>query len=173
MAYVIFDTETTGLSPQTGDRMIEIAAVRVFNGQITKEIFQSFINPQRPLSAGASRVNGITADMLVGAPPAAEVIPKFLQFVGQDTLVAHNAEFDLDFLEAEMRLLGLDPAQLPGNICTVELARAKLPELERHNLDALIQHFGIQFERRHRALDDVLATAKVFVQLHEEAPSLF
>ena len=172
MAYVIFDTETTGLSPHMGDRIIEIAAVRVVNGRVT-DTFDELINPNRPLSPEAARVNGITEAMVKDAPTASVVIPQFLEFVGSDTLVAHNAEFDMAFLAAEMRRLGLDPAGLSPALCTVELARKELPDLERHSLEHLIQHFEISVERRHRALDDVLATAQVFLRLHQEEPTLF
>lgn len=173
MAYVIFDTETTGFTPQTGDRIIEIAAIRVHNGVVTEESFDELINPHRPIPMESFRVHGISNDMLVDAADASEVIPRFLEFVGQDTLVAHNAEFDMAFLHHEMKLLGLDPAQLPSSLCTVQLARRELPELPRHNLDALTKHFGISIDRRHRALDDVLATAEIFLQIHQEEPTLF
>lgn len=172
MAYIIFDTETTGFSPHMGDRIIEIAAVRVVNGEIT-DTFDQLINPNRPLSPDAARINGITEDMVRDAPEASVVIPQFLEFVGSDTLVAHNAEFDMTFLTAEMERLGLDASRYNPAVCTVELARKELPELPRHNLQALIEHFGINSERRHRALDDVLATAQVFIKLHQEEPTLF
>lgn len=172
MAYIIFDTETTGFSPHMGDRIIEIAAVRVVNGEIT-DTFDQLINPNRPLSAEAARVNGITEDMVRDAPDASIVIPQFLEFVGSDTLVAHNAEFDMTFLSAEMERLGMDVSRYHPAVCTVELARKELPQLERHNLDSLIQHFGLNVDRRHRALDDVIATAHVFMRLHQEEPTLF
>lgn len=172
MAYVIFDTETTGLSPELGDRIVEIAGVRVINGEITDETFSSLINPRRLISSGAARVNGITNEMLAGAPDSSEVIPKFLDFVGSDTLVAHNAEFDIAFLRKEMDLLGLD-RQLSAHLCTLEMARAEFTHLDRHNLDALIADLGIKVENRHRALDDVIATAEVFLKMHKEEPTLF
>lgn len=168
MSYVVFDTETTGFHPESGDRIVEIAAVRVVNGKITDETFDSLINPHRLMPAEAGAVNGITNEMLQSAPEAQDVIPKFLDFVGSSILVAHNAEFDMNFLEHEMRRLDLDSSHLSTAVCTVELARKKLPQLSRHNLDALTAHFGIAVERRHRALDDVIATADVFMRLHEE-----
>ncbi len=173
MAYVIFDTETTGFTPQTGDRIIEIAAVRVHNGVVTEETFDELINPHRPIPMDSFKVHGISNEMLVGAADAAEVIPRFLDFVGQDTLVAHNAEFDMAFLHHEMSLLHLDISQLPNTICTVRMSRKELPDLPRHNLDALTKHFGINVERRHRALDDVIATAEIFLKIHKEEPTLF
>lgn len=173
MAYVIFDTETTGFHPQLGDRMIEIAAVKVHNGVITEETFESLINPHRVIPTESFEVHGISNEMLENAPEASEVIPQFLDFVGSDTLVAHNAEFDMNFLQHEMKLLGLESAPLPHSMCTVELARRELPDLRRHNLDTLTEHFGIVIDRRHRALDDVVATAEIFLKLHQEEPTLF
>jgi DNA polymerase III epsilon subunit len=173
MAYIIFDTETTGLSPQLGDRIVEIAAVRVINGEIAEEKFQSLLNPGRTISPEAARINGITQEMVDGAPKSSIVIPQFLQFVGSDILVAHNAEFDMAFLRREMELIGMDPSRLPNYMCTLEMARQNFPELKRHNLDVLIQHFGIHIENRHRALDDVIATVQVFLQMHQEEPTLF
>lgn len=173
MAYVIFDTETTGLSPQLGDRIVEIAAVRVINGEVDEKSFQSLINPHRLISPEAARVNGIRQDMIDQAPDASIVIPDFLNFVGSDILVAHNAEFDMNFLKHEMGLLGMDSLRLPNYMCTLEMARQNFPELHRHNLDVLINHFGISIENRHRALDDVLATVQVFLQMHQEEPTLF
>ena len=173
MAYVIFDTETTGFHPELGDRIIEIAAVRVHNESVTQETFESFINPHRIVPSESISVHGISNDMLAQAPEASEVIPKFLEFVGSDTLVAHNAEFDMAFLENELKLLEMSHIKLPNCLCTVELSRQELPDLARHNLDTLTQHFGIHIERRHRALDDVLATAEIFLHLHTEEPTLF
>lgn len=172
MAFVIFDTETTGLNPLMGDRIIEIAAVRVINGEITDQTFESLINPHRIVPTESINIHGITNEMLVDAPEATEVIPAFLDFVGEDTLVAHNAEFDMGFLSNELHLLGRKDT-LPQSLCTVQLSKLKFPDLERYNLDTLAQHLNLTIERRHRALDDVVATAQLFTQVHEQAPTLF
>ncbi|MDF2378811.1 MAG: 3'-5' exonuclease [Candidatus Gracilibacteria bacterium] len=172
MAFVIFDTETTGLNPLLGDRIIEIGAVRVVNGVITDETFEALINPHRIVPTEAINIHGITNEMLKTAPDAAQVIPEFLKFIGDDTLVAHNAEFDMGFLENELKLLNLG-VSLPSSLCTVKLAKIKFPDLPRYNLDALSKHLGMTIERRHRALDDVLATAELFTYVHEQAPTLF
>jgi len=173
MAYVIFDTETTGLNPLLGDRIVEIAAVKVINGEVLEPSFHSLMNPGRMISPEAAKVNGITQEMLQDAPTASVVIPQFLEFVGSDILVAHNAEFDMTFLKNEMELLGMDSSRLPTYMCTLTMAREKLPHLDRHNLDVLMQHFGVSIENRHRALDDVLATVKIFLEMHQEEPTLF
>ncbi len=173
MAYVIFDTETTGLYPETGDRIIEIAAVRVINGVVTNDVFNSFINPHRLIPTDAKKIHGIINEQLEKAPEAEEVIPKFLQFVGSDILVAHNASFDMAFLKEEMKRLGLNPQKLPSHRCTLLQVQKEMPELKSHTLGALTEHFGIRFDRRHRALDDVKALAQVFLKIHEEEPTLF
>lgn len=174
MAYVIFDTETTGLHPEHNDRILEIAAVRVHNGHITDEIFHSLINPKRAIQAEAGHINKITPAMLEKAPSAETVIPAFLKFVGEDTLVAHHAAFDQGFLRAEMKRIGLDHSKLPPFICTQELAKKRNPELGSFiSLDQLMKKFNIHADRRHRALDDVKATAEVFLRIHEEEPTLF
>lgn len=173
MAYIIFDTETTGLHPEHGDKIIEIAAVRVVNSVITNEVFDSLINPHRLIPSEAAQIHGITNEMLQQAEDSSIVIPKFLQFVRSDVLVAHNAKFDIDFLKTEMEALKLDITKLPPVICTLEQTKLKLPSLGKYSLESLISHFGIPVERRHRALDDVKATAEVFLRIHEEEPTLF
>lgn len=173
MAYVIFDTETTGLYQEHGDRIIEIAGVRVRNGMITREYFDSMINPHRFMPEDSLRVHGIRLEDLQNSPPASEVIPKFLRFVGNDTLVAHNAEFDIAFLKSEMTRLFLDIKKLPIYLCTLELSKKRFPKLGEYNLDRLIEFLKIKTDRRHRALDDVKATAKLFLSVYHEEPTLF
>lgn len=173
MAYVIFDTETTGLHPELGDRMIEIAAVRVMNGKIRDEVFHSLINPGRQVSFDALKVHGITQEMLDQAPGAAVVIPQFLIFLGSDVLVAHNAPFDMGFLKKELELLGIPLEKLPSSICTLKQVQKELPDLPHHNLDAIAQFFGIPVGQRHRALDDAKILAEVFIKIHREEPMLF
>lgn len=173
MAYVVFDTETTGLHPELGDRIIEIAAVRVVNGEVSGETFQSLINPGRPIPEEALKIHGIRSIDVEKAPSAKEVIPAFLQFVGSDTLVAQNAEFDMAFLQTEMQRLELGIEKIPKALCTVKLSKLQFPNLRSYNLDSLMKHLGITADRRHRALDDVKATAEVFLNVHHEEPTLF
>jgi DNA polymerase-3 subunit epsilon len=161
--YTIFDTETTGLSPANGDRIIEMAAIKVIDGQITREKFDTLINPERSISLSASAVNGITDDMVQGKPKMSEILPKFLQFVGDSALVAHNAQFDKMFLEAEINKCGIN-LPIPKFVCTLNLSRKIFPYERSHNLDSVARRLGIEGGDRHRALGDVNITAQVFIK---------
>jgi len=164
--FTIFDVETTGLSPTSGDRIVEIAGVRMEGGKIIEEkSFVSFVNPERSISWEAQRVNGITEDDLRGAPLIADVLPKFLEFAEGSTLVAHNAGFDMGFQEAEKELCW-GYINLPECICTLRLSRSVFPHEYRHNLDIVSQRLKLSLpEARHRALPDVLLTANVLLKL--------
>ena len=162
---VVVDTETTGLSVRNGGRVIEIGAVAVENGQITAEL-ATLINTNTPISHGAWRVHGISQSMLTGKPTPQEVWPWFLEFVGASPLVAHNAPFDRAFISHELNLQGVP--LLNQWHCTVQLARRKLPQLINHKLETVYKHlFGKLPEdvQRHRALDDALMAARVWMEL--------
>lgn len=168
--FTFFDTETTGLSPQSGDAIIELAAIKMQNGTVLeKEIFESFVNPQRPIPYESTAVNKITDDMVATAPTIGDILPGFLDFVEGTTMVAHNAEFDLAFLDEA--LFATNPfAQLPTTICTKVLSRKITPKEKFHNLDTLSYRYNIPLpgESRHRALADVELLAKVFLKLIED-----
>lgn len=166
--YTIFDTETTGLSPEQGDRIIEMAALKIVDGNITDEKFEALINPEVPISLGASAVNGITDEMVQGKPKMKEILPKFLQFVGDSALVAHNAPFDKKFLQAEINKAGIN-LPIPKFVCTLNLSRKIFPHQRSHNLDKVAARLGIGIkeEHRHRALGDVEITAQVFIKFLE------
>ena len=167
MITVVFDTETTGLSPKNGDRIIEIGAVKLENGVIIDE-FQSLINPGRSIPYQAQAVHGINQAMLLGQPSPADVFPKFYDFIGSTTLVAHNAPFDQRFLTAELNLLGMrSPAKIE---CTLKLSRKCLSQLSNHRLDTVYRHLGGVEDssiKRHRALDDARMAAFVWVELNK------
>lgn len=167
--FTIFDTETTGFYPQRGDRIIEIAAIRIQGTTLLGE-FQSMVNPERPLAYEAMKVNGITEEMVKDAPTIDQVLPKFLEFAAGSTLIAHNAQFDLNFINYEIERQGIFHPPVEA-ICTVNLSRKILPQLGSHSLDSLIQHLNITCAQRHRALDDVKATAKVFLTVKQRADS--
>ena len=158
--YVLFDLETTGISWRSDD-VIEISALRVRNGQVT-ECFSSLVDPGRPIPWAASRVNNITDDMVAGEPTMEEILPQFLEFVGEDVLAGHNiARFDLNFLYRDsMVRFGL----LPGNdyVDTLLFARQSLPGLPSYALTALAEHYGLTTQGAHRALNDCRVNQQVF-----------
>lgn len=166
--FVIFDTETTGLEVRDGHKIIEIAAIKVMNGQMVEgALFETFVNPERDIPFDAQQVNKISPDMVASAPTIRDVLPQFLEFVGDLPLVAHNAEFDVGFLEEELFLM--NPfARLPMVICTKKLSRALDPREKFHNLDTLSYRFNIPLPTdRHRALADVQMLSTVFYKLLE------
>jgi DNA polymerase III subunit alpha, Gram-positive type len=166
--FVIFDVETTGLSPRLGDRIIEIAAVKI-SGLKPVAQFQSLVDPQREISFGAFLVNGISQEMLRGAPTSEEVLPMFLEFLGHSSLVGHNIGFDVSFLSHELGFFG---QTIPEDIVfldTVRLARKLLPDLGIYRLWAIAQGLGIETVQQHRAMPDVELTLKIFLKLLEIA----
>lgn len=162
--FVIFDVETTGLSPKRGDRMIEIAGLKVQGGDVV-ESFHSLLNPGRPVSYGAFLVNGISDKMVAHAPHAGEVIPRFMTFARGSWLVGHNVRFDLAFLEQEIKLLYKNQVLKQEAIDTMRMARGLLPDLGRYSLAVVAQFLGIEAPQEHRAFPDAEMTWKVFQQL--------
>jgi DNA polymerase III subunit epsilon len=174
--YVVFDLETTGLSPER-DAIIEIGAMRVREqgGEYTVlrgETFESLVRPQDaagrllPIHWRAQQVHGISASMVAQAPALAQVLPDFLSFVGGAEVVAHNISFDSGFVGVGARRHGLLWAP-PQQHCTVQLSRRLFPGERRHKLDDLAARLGLQFSPggRHRSLGDVEVTAQAFAQL--------
>lgn len=163
MHAVVFDLETTGLSPTT-DEILEIGALVVRDGRVVRdERFQTLVRPTRPISVEVSLIHGIRDEHVAGAPPLAEALPAFLRFVDGRPLVAHNAGFDLSFLRAAGSRLGLPvPA---GAHCTMVLSRRCFPRERRHNLASACARLGVLPSGAHRALADVEATAELFVRL--------
>ncbi|MFA6217441.1 MAG: exonuclease domain-containing protein [Candidatus Omnitrophota bacterium] len=162
--FTIFDTETTGLDPRSGDRIVEIAGLR-FLGERKIAVFQTLVNPQRLISPGAFLVNQITQEELRGAPRMLEVIPEFLNFIRGSCLCSYNAPFDLEFLKIE---LGLAGACLPEETVIVDIlsmARKLLPGQERYALWFISQKLGIHTQQKHRAFSDVEMTWEVFLKL--------
>ena len=131
--FTIFDTETTGLEPQSGDRIVEIAGIR-FKGKEKISTFQALVNPRRNISAGAFAVNRISQEMLKDAPPIEEVMPGFLNFIQGSCLCSYNAGFDLEFLNNELKIIGKDELQDFVVVDILKMARRILPGLERYAL---------------------------------------
>ncbi len=163
---VLFDTETTGLDPLTGDRMIEIAALELVRDLPTGVVFHRLIDPDRDIDPDASRVHGLTRADLQGKPRFAEIVDDLLAFIGGDPLIAHNATFDFSFLNAELARVGRPSVCLTRKVDTLELARTRFPGLP-NSLDALCRRFGIDLSERtsHNALLDCRLLADVYIEL--------
>lgn len=160
--YTIFDFETTGLYPYSGDKICEIGAVRINPSKAGRpKKFHSLVDPERPISYGAFSVNGISEEMLEGAPTINEVMPSFLDFIKDSVLVAYNAGFDLGFFEAA---LGEDSHKLDDYyvIDALGLARRLFKDQSRYNLKALSQSLGVEAAGAHRAMADALMTLEIF-----------
>lgn len=166
MREVVLDTETTGLDPASGHKIIEIGCVEMVNGVVSGRTFQRYVNPERDIPADAEAVHGISADMLADKPIFADVADDLLAFLGEDRLVIHNADFDLGFLNAELAAAGRPAIDHRRGIDTVTLARKKFPGSPA-NLDALCKRFNIDNSRRtkHGALLDAELLAEVYVEL--------
>ena len=162
--FVIVDTETTG-SRAGDDRIIEIGAARLVGGEVV-DTFQQLIDPGRHVPNRITRLTGISNGMVYGQPSAAEVLPRFVEFLGDAILVAHNLPFDARFLDVALAEAGLPPLQNPS-LDTLRLARRLLSSLPSKGLSKLTQHFGITVHGRHRALGDAEATAQLLVILLE------
>ncbi len=163
---VLFDTETTGLDPLTGDRVIEVACLELMRDLPTGRTFHRFIDPERDIDPEASRVHGLTRADLRGKPRFAEVADELLAFMGEDPLVAHNAPFDFGFLDAELARLRRPALDRGRMVDTLALAKARFPGLP-NSLDALCRRFGIDLSERtsHNALLDCRLLAQVYVEL--------
>ena len=164
--YVVFDTETTGLSPSTGDEIIQIAAVRVVGGRIlTGETFNTLVDPRRPIPPESIPFHGITDGMVAGKPTIDTVLPQFRSFVSGAVMVAHNAAFDLKFLKMKERAAGVS-FDCPV-LDTMLLSRMLLGNDGDHTLDGIAERLGIAVVDRHTALGDSLVTAAVFLRMVE------
>lgn len=163
---VLFDTETTGIEVALGHRVIEIAAIELANDLPTGNVFHVLIDPERDIPEDATRIHGIRREDVLGKPRFAEIAEAFLDFIGEDPLVAHNAVFDFGHLNAELGRCGrkpLDPARM---VDTLALARTRFPGLP-NSLDALCRRFDIDLSERttHNALLDCRLLGQVYVEL--------
>ncbi|THF65542.1 DNA polymerase III subunit epsilon [Pseudothauera nasutitermitis] len=164
LAYTVFDTETTGLNPSEGDEIVQIGATRVLNGKLLRqESFEQLVDPRRPMPRQAVDITGITPEMLRGQPPIEKVLPAFHAFSADTVLVAHNAAFDMRFLQLKEASTGLAFDQ--PVLDTLLLSAVVHPNQESHSLDAIAQRFGLKNEGRHTALADAVVTAEVLIKL--------
>lgn len=163
---IVLDTETTGLDPRNGDRLIEIGCIELVNRIPTGRDFHRYINPERTVPAEAEAVHGLSTAFLLDKPLFAEVAKDFLDFIAGDALVIHNALFDVGFLNAELERLGLPGLAMSRVVDTLQLARRKHPA-GPNSLDALCKRYGIDNSKRikHGALMDSLLLAEVYVEL--------
>ncbi len=168
--YAVIDFETTGLSPLQGDRALEIAAVIVENGTV-RDSWHSLMNPGIPVPLFISQLTGITTAMVREAPPTREVMAEAAKFVGDATLVAHNASFDKKFWEHELARIRI--LQHPSFLCTLLIARRLYPWADNHRLQTLVELHSIRAEGEyHRALADASVTAQLFIQMKKDLASL-
>ena len=158
--YVVFDLETTGFSPNV-NKIIEIGAVKVVNGSVTEK-FSTFVNPDVPIPFRIEELTGINDDMVMEAPMIEEILPEFLKFCDGAVMVAHNAAFDMSFIEENCRRLGI--WREFTSVDTVALARVLLPQLGRFKLDTVAKALHVSLENHHRAVDDAGCTAEIFVK---------
>ena len=160
---VVFDIETTGFGP-VNDQIIEIGAVKVVNGQIVDK-YSTFINPDIPIPYHITQLTSITDDMVMDSPKIDVILPEFLEFCGDAVLVAHNASFDVGFINKKAEFLGIETDFTV--VDTVGIARLLLPHLSRFKLNVVAKELGISLENHHRAVDDAGATAEIFVKFIE------
>lgn len=163
---VLFDTETTGLEPNRGDRVIEIAALELVNDLPTGAHFHTLLDPERDVPSDSTRIHGFTNAHLEGKPKFAAIAAEMLAFFGDGPLVAHNAPFDFGFLDAELARVGLSPLPRERMVDTLDLAKKRFPGMP-NSLDALCRRFAIDLSARttHNALLDCKLLADVYVEL--------
>ena len=166
MRQIVLDTETTGLDPSDGPRVVEIACIELVNRVPSGRHYQTYVNPERDMPDEAFRVHGLSTEFLSTQPLFAEVLDGFVQFLGEGELIIHNAEFDLKFLNAEMGLLGKPGLENFMVVDTVQMARQKFPGAPA-SLDALCRRFGVDNSKRqvHGALLDAELLAEVYLEL--------
>jgi DNA polymerase-3 subunit epsilon len=163
---IVIDTETTGLDPANGDRLIELGCIEIVNRIPTGKEFHRYLNPERDIHRDAVAVHGLTGDFLKDKPLFKDVVDEFLAFLGDAPLVAHNAGFDLGFINAELERTARSPLTFNRVIDTLALARRRHPA-GPNNLDALCKRYGIDLSKRnkHGALLDAMLLANVYVEL--------
>ncbi|MCE5182589.1 MAG: DNA polymerase III subunit epsilon [Betaproteobacteria bacterium] len=175
MRKIILDTETTGLDPRQGHRIIEIAAVEMVNRRLTKNHFHQYVNPQREIDAGAQQVHGISLEFLQDKPLFRDIAKDFLEFVSGAELVIHNAPFDIGFINSELKLLGMEMIETccPVVIDTLKMAKDLHPG-QKNNLDALCRRYQVDNTNRtlHGALVDTELLAEVYLGMTRGQESL-
>jgi len=166
MREIVLDTETTGLSPDNGDRIVEIGCVELINHVPTNNTYQVYLNPEKNMDPGAEKVHGLTNEFLLDKPKFIEIADSFLEFIGDSNLIAHNADFDINFLNSELVRAKKDKINNDRVVDTLKIARSKFPGA-RNSLDALCKRFFVDNSNRslHGALLDSELLAEVYLEL--------
>ena len=166
MREIVFDTETTGFEPGEGHRIVEIGLVELMDHFPTGRSKQFYLNPERDVPIESQRIHGLSTEFLSDKPIFAHVVEEFLEFVGDATLVIHNAGFDMKFINAELSRVGRTPLSMARTVDTIEIAKRKVPGA-RYSLDELCKRFNIDLTARakHGALLDAELTAQVYLEL--------
>jgi DNA polymerase III subunit epsilon len=166
MREVVLDTETTGLSPADGHRIVEIGCVELIDRMPSGKTFHVYLDPEREVPVEAANIHGLTTEMLRGKPKFAEVVEEFIEFITDTPLIIHNASFDMMFIDAELKRAGLEPWPRHQVIDTLMIARRKHPGAQ-NSLDALCTRYGIDRSKRdkHGALLDSELLASVYIEL--------
>jgi len=164
LEYAVFDLETTGLYADEGDRVIEVGAVKIKNLKIEDDVFQSLVNPQRPIPEASSAIHGIKDHEVKNAPLIDEILPRFNKYCGNSVWVAQNARFDLSFILRDMKRMQI-PFRQSVVLDTIGISKILFPYETRHNLDVMMARMGIaKTGERHRSLDDCRFTAQVLIE---------
>lgn len=164
LTFTVFDTETTGLNPSEGDEIIQIGATRIVNGKLLRsESFDQLVDPLRELPEASTKIHGITPEMLIGQPPMAKVLPAFQAFAEDTVLVAHNAAFDMRFLQLKEDSTGIRFSQ--PVLDTLLLSAVIHPAQESHRLEAICERMGVNIMGRHTAMGDAIVTGEVFLRM--------
>ncbi len=163
---IVFDTETTGLDPSDGHRVVELGCIELLDHLPSGQVFHSYLNPERTVPVESQRIHGLSDEFLADKPLFAAVAEGFLEFLGDSPLVIHNAGFDIKFINAELARCERPSIPLARAIDTIEIAKAKLPGV-RYSLDELCKRFGIDLSARakHGALLDAELTARLYLEL--------
>ena len=166
MREIVFDTETTGIMPGDGHRVVEIGALEMVHRVLTGKTFHTYIDPCRPMPKDSQAIHGLSSAFLTGQPVFEAVVDEFLSFIGDSPLVAHNAVFDFGFINYELKRCGMRIIPDSRAVCTLELSRKKHPGA-KHTLDALCNRYGVDLSARtkHGALIDAELLARVYVEL--------
>jgi DNA polymerase III subunit epsilon len=175
MRQIVLDTETTGLNAKLGDRIIEIGCVELASRRLSDRQFQVYLNPEREVDLGATRVHGLTREDLAAKPKFAEIAPGFLDFIRGAELIIHNADFDIEFLDMELKRCGLGKMQdHVGRITDTLVSAKELHPGKRNSLDALCERYFIDNSRRtlHGALADALLLAECYLAMTRGQESL-